>query len=467
LALWGTDLLLLLAPAEIPRADEVGVDLRVLGFTFMIVVATGVLFGLAPVPQIARGDMQSAIKEGAGRVAGGHGSRLRKFLIVAEVATSFVLVVGAGLMVRTFFSLAAVNPGFDSSNTLAVHMALPESRYSEDHQFLAFYHGVLDRVQALPGVESAAMVLTLPMSSNIRGTLTMAIEGRPAPAEEDWVAGYQVVSPEYFRTLRIPLRSGRLLTAADSEDAPPVAVINEVFVDRYFPDEDPLGKRFTWGDGEDPDTTWTTVVGVVGNTLIEGLDDRAEPMAYQTYPQAWLPFVTVVARSQGDPTALIGTVRSAILEVDPEQPIFGETTLEEAMSATLGNRRFNMLLLGCFSLAALGMAAVGLFGVLSFSVEQRNREIGIRRALGAGQGVVVRQVLREGGVLVSLGLLIGMAGSFALSGFVASQVYGVSAADPVSYAVGVVVLAAIALLACMIPARRAARVDPMVALRSE
>ena len=467
LALWGTDLLLLLAPTEIPNAEDIGVDLRVLGFTFLIVVATGVLFGMAPVPQVSRDNLQSTIKDGGGRITGSSGNRVRKALIVGEVAISFLLLVGAALMGRTFFSLLAVDPGFDTSNTLAVHMALPENKYSEDHEFLAFYHGVLDRVQALPAVESAAMVLTLPLDSNIRGTLSITIDGQPKAPGEDLVAGFQVVSPDYFRTLRIPLRAGRLLTAADSEDAPPVLLVNEAFVDRYFPDEEPLGKRITWGDGEAPDTTWSTVVGVVGNTLIEGLDDQAEPMTYQTYPQAWLPFLTLVVRSQGDAAALTGAVRSAILDTDPEQPIYGETTLDEALSVTLGNRRFNMLLLGVFSMAALLMAAVGLYGVLSFSVEQRVREIGIRRALGAEQGAVILQVVKEGSLLVSLGLLIGVVASFGLSGFVASQVHGISAADPVSYAIGIIVLGSIALLACVVPARRAARVDPIIALKSE
>jgi len=467
LALWGTDLLLLLAPAEIPRAENVGVDLRVLGFTFLIVVATGVLFGLAPVPQVSRDNLQSTIKDGAGRIAGSSGNRLRKALIVGEVAISFLLLVGAGLMGRTFFSLLTVDPGFDTSNTLAVHMALPESRYSEDHEFLAFYNGVLDRVQTMPGVESAAMVLTLPMHSNIRGTLSISLEGRSRAPGEEPVAGFQVVSPDYLRTLRIPLLSGRQLTAADSEDAPPVLLVNEAFVDRFFPDEEPLGKRISWGDGEDPDTVWSTVVGVVGNTLMEGLDDQAEPMTYQTYPQSWLPFLTLVVRSPGDPVALTGSVRAAILEVDPEQPIYGEKTLDQALAESLGNRRFNMLLLGIFSFAALVMAAVGLYGVLSFSVEQRTREIGIRRALGAEQGAVVLQVIKEGSTLVLIGLLIGVAGSFALAGFVSSQIYGVSMADPISYAIGILVLGTIALLACAVPAMRAARVDPMVALKSE
>ncbi len=467
LALWGTDLLLLLAPAEIPRAEEVGVDLRVLGFTFLIVVGTGVLFGMAPVPQVSRDNLQSTIKDGAARITGGSANRLRKALIIGEVAISFLLVVGAGLMGRTFLSLLAVDPGFDSSNTLAVHMALPENKYSEDHEFLAFYNGVLDRVETMPGVESAAMVLTLPMNSNIRGTLSITIDGLPKAPGEDLVAGFQVVSPDYFRTLRIPLLGGRLLTAADSEDAPPVLLINQAFVDRHFPDEEPLGKRITWGDGEAPDTTWSTVVGVVGNTLMEGLDDQAEPMTYQTYPQAWLPFLTLVVRSHGDPAALTGSVRAAILEVDPEQPIYGETTLDEALAGTLGNRRFNMLLLGVFSFAALVMAAVGLYGVLSFSVEQRTREIGIRRALGAEQGTVILQVVREGSTLVLIGLLIGVAGSFALSGVVSSQIHGVSAADPISYAIGILVLGTIALLACTVPALRASRVDPIVALKSE
>ncbi len=469
LASWGAEGLLALAPEGIPRAAEVAVDSRVLAFTSLAVMATGILFGLAPVPQLFRHQLQLRMKEGAGgyTVVGG-GRRLRRGLVVAEVALSLVLLVGTGMMVRTFMKLTAVEPGFNTSKALVAHVALPRARYDEDDQLRAFQARVLERLQSSPGVEAAGTVLTLPMHWNISGFLGFSIEGRPTPDGEGPSAGYQVVSTNYFRMLSIPLRRGRFFTEADAAEAPQVALVNEALAQRCWPDEDPIGKRISWGTDPDGEgRLWVTIVGVVGDTHVEGLDVPPRPETYRPYRQDPFPYLTLVVRGEGDTATLTSAIRRAVVEVDPGQPVYGVKTMDEVLSSSMAPRRFNMLLLGVFALAALLMAGVGLYGVLSFSVSQRSHEIGIRRALGARPGDVIMQILREGLGLVLVGLAIGTAGALALTRLIATLVHGVSATDPPSYAVGMVILAAVALGASYLPARRAARVDPMVALRYE
>jgi putative ABC transport system permease protein len=474
LALWGVDALLSLAPDGIPRAAEVSVNLRILGFAVLAVLGGGLLFGLAPASQISDRSLQSAIVHGAGPRSGATRSPLRKILTVGEVAVSLLLLVGAALTMRTFLTLVTVDPGFDTSSTLTGHVRLPESKYEEDAQMVAFYDRALTNLAEIPGVESAGAVLTLPLRWNIRGTFGFAIEDRLVPEDEGEdgdraLAGYQVASTDYFRTLHIPLVRGRLFEATDDYEAPGVALINQALADQVWPDEDPIGKRITWGDpqSEDEEVEWWTIVGIVGNTNIEGLDTDPEPETYLTYAQAPIPFATFVLRARVDPLTLQGQFRDAVLAVDPELPVFRVGAFDEVVSESLGDQRFNMLLLGAFASTAVLMAAVGLYGVLSFSVARRAREIGIRRALGAQQGAVIRQVIWDGFRLVLPGLAIGTVAALLLTRFIASQVYGVSPTDPMSYLLGALLLAIVALAACYLPARRAARVDAMVALRSE
>ncbi len=466
-SLWGTETLLAIAPGEIPRIGEIGVDLRVLGFTAAVVLGTGLLFGLAPLPQIFRQDLCAVTKGGGGATSIGAKSRLRKALMVAEIAISFVLLVGAGLMIRTLSSVVSVHPGFDPSDTLAVHLTLPAARYEEDSQVTGFYRRMLAEVRALPGVESAATVLTLPMHWNIRGTLRLNIEGRPPEGGKKTLAGYQIVSPDYFRTLRIPLVQGRLLTAADTEDAPSVALVNEAFAARYWPEEDAVGKRITWSDPQGEEVDWVSVVGIVGDTRLEGLDRPPVPEAYRPFPQAVLGFTTLVVRSTIDPAVLRGEVGRVVAEVDPEQPVHGVTTLNEVLAESLAERRFTMLLMTTFAAVALLLAAVGLYAAVSYSASQRFREIGIRKALGARRRALILQVIRESLGLTSLGLALGAAAGLALTRLITSQVHGVSPTDPLSYALGTVLLATIALLSGGLPALRASRVDPVRVLRSE
>jgi len=466
LAVYGTDALVALAPNGLPGVNDAAIDLRVMVFASLTVLGAGLLFGSAPAARLVDQDLQRAVREGSGGLAASRRHRrLGRALIVTEVALSLLLVIGAGLMVRTFLELTAVDPGFDPSNTLVANVTLPDSKYQEDHQIVGFYDAVLDKLRSVPGVESAGSVLTLPMRWNIRGTLRISIEGRVYGANEETLAGVQYLSPGYFRTLRIPLVRGRLLSESDHADAPPVVLVNEAFVATYWPDEDPLGKRITWSDPDDEDAEWSTVVGVVADTRLDGLDAAAMPETYETYAQAAMGFTTFVVRSTSNPADLADAVRAAVLEVDPEQPISGISTLDDVLAGSLGSRRFNMLLLGSFAAAALVMAAVGLYGVLSLSVAQRTREIGLRRALGAQPGGVVRMVVGEGFSLALVSMVIGGVAGIGLSRFISSQVYGISALDPLTYVGGGLLVAAVALAACLVPARRAAKTDPMVALR--
>jgi putative ABC transport system permease protein len=468
LALWGTDALLALAPEGIPRLEDTGANLRVLGFTSLVVLGTGLLSGLAPVPQVFGQNLQAATKEGGrGSTAIGPRSRLRKALIVGQVALSLILLVGAGLMMRTFLKLISVDPGFDPANTIVAHLTLPESKYEEEHEVTSFYRRVLEGLEALPGVTSYGAALTLPMHWNIRGTLAFNIEGRVSKPSERPVAVYQIVSPGYFSTLRVPLVRGRLLTEADREDAPPVALVNETFARQFWPGEDPIGRRITWNNPPGEDAEWVSVVGVVRDTTLEGLDRPPVPESYRPYPQAVLPYTTLVVRSSSDPAALQAAVRRVVAGIDPEQPLHGVTTMETVLADSLAIRRFTLLLFGVFAGAALILAAVGLYGVLSFSVSQRSHEFGIRRALGAQTGEMIFQVLLEGFWLISTGLGIGTLGGLALRRFISSQVHGVSVLDPASYILGISLLATIALVACSAPAVRASRIDPAIALRDE
>ncbi len=468
LARWGTRALFALAPADIPRAAEVHTDIWVLGFTAAVAIVTGVLFGLAPATRLFGGTSLGSSLVGGARHTGGLGrSRLRNALIVGEVGVSLMLLVGAGLMVRTLQTLNRVDPGFRIQNIFAAYIALPSQKYIEDEKVMAFYRDVLERVRALPGVESAGAVLSLPVRSGINGDIGFAIEGRSADENDGVHAGYQLSSPDYFGAIGIPLRRGRLFTEADREDAALVAIVNEALAALYWPGEDPVGQRVTWGDGDDDEADWATIVGIVGNTRHNGLDEAVRPEIFRPFPQGPMPFMTFVTRSAVDPADMATAVRQAVMEVDAEQPLSRVATMESIVSDSLGWRRFNMFLLGVFALTAMVMAAVGLLGVLSFSVTQRSSEIGIKMALGARAGLVVRQVVWEGVRLSLIGLVLGGVGAFGATRLMSSMIYGVGVNDPLSYVLGAALLAATAVLATLLPALNAARVDPMRALQTE
>jgi putative ABC transport system permease protein len=467
LATWGSETLLAVAPTDIPRAGEVAVNLRVLGFTALVVLGSGLLFGLAPAAHLSRSSLQAVMNEGRGATSSPSGRGLRRALVVLAVAVSLLLLVGTGLLMRTYLKLLAVDPGFDAGNALVAHVALPRPRYEDDAEAAEFHRRVLERLRALPGVESASTVLTLPMHHNIRGTLSFNIEGRPLPEGAEQAAGFQVVDPEYFRTLRIPLRAGRLLSDTDGADDPQVALVNEAFARQYWPDGDAIGHRITLGDTDEEDTQWATIVGVVGDTHLEGLDTVPEPEMYFPFRQSPMPYMTLVVRTSGDAAGLADTVRRVVAEIDPDQPVTGVATMDEVLADSLARRRFTMVLLGVFAAIGMLMAAVGLYGVMSFFVAQRTHEIGIRLALGARPGDVVRLVVNEGLRLVAAGLVIGALGALGLTRLIGALIHGVSAADPPSFVLAAALLVAAGLLASYVPARRAVRVEPMSVLRSE
>ncbi len=469
LALWGTEALLALAATDLPRAGTVSVDGTVLLFTLGISLLSGLFFGLAPVVQSGGGSPAEVLRQGEGRHSGGRrGSRLRSALIVGEIAVSVVLLVGAALMIRTLAAVGSADPGFTARDALTARVFVPANKYPENEQLWQFYGRVLERVRALPGVRSAAGVLSLPINQGIGAELTFIIEGRPTEPGAEPVAGYQSATAGYFESIGLPLLQGRTFTAEDRVGSPLVAVVSKACADAIFPGEDPVGRHISWNDNtEDPDFEWVTIVGVVGNTLHQGLDSEPRSEVYQPFEQNPWPFLTLVIDTAGRPEALTTPLRRAVMEVDPLQPVTHIRTLRDVLHTSLARRRFNMILMSLFAGLALLLAAVGLYGVLSYTVAQRGREIGIRMALGADTMRVVTQFVREGIRLSALGLGIGLVAALALGRLIGGLVHGIPTFDPLSFSGGVVVLAAVALLASWLPARRAARADPMVTLRRE
>lgn len=465
-ALWGTDALLALVPEDIPRAMEVTADLGVLGFAMLVSLTTGILFGMAPALQCSRQNLQESIREGSGRHGSDRkGNRVRNLLIIGEVAISLLLVIGAGLMMRTFFTLNAVDPGFNPENVYSARVWIPPSRYDEDEKITNFYREIIERVRGIPGVQSAGAVLSLPVNSGINGSLSFSIEGRPVEPGYEPVSGFQLVSSDYFKTMGIPVLHGRTITDADNEDAPLVALVNQALADEHWPGENPLGNRIAWGNIEDDEVELATIVGIVGNTRHSGLDEETRTEIYRPYSQAPMPFMTLVVKSAMEESSIVSALRSVVAEVDPGQPVIEAMTMDQVLAGSLGQRRFNMLLLGLFAGAALLMAAVGLYGVLSYSVTQRSREIGISMALGASTGHIVGKIVREGFRLIIIGLVIGTLGAVALTRLITSLIYGVSVTDPVTFILGILLMTAVALTACYLPALRASRLDPVSVLR--
>ena len=470
LAMWGTSALLALAPDGIPRVSEVGADPRFVAFAVLISLVTGVVTGLLPAAQSARRDLRGSSLFTGSRQAGSFGrSRTRRALVMGEVAFSLLLLVGAGLMVRTLVALNRVDPGFHPERTIAANASLPQPKYSDDDQVVAFTEGVLERVRGLPGVQSAGMVLSLPIRYAISGNLYLYIDGREPPTSEEErpTAGFQLATPGYFETLGIPLRAGRLLEESDHQSAPPVAVVNEALARLFWPGESPIGERISWSDPSAGDVEWATIVGVVGNALQSGLDWDPRPEVYRPYVQAPMPYLTLVVRSGGDASALGNVLRGAVQEVDPQVPLWGVATMDEILLDSLGWRRFTMTLLGAFAAAALLLAAVGLYGVLSYAVAERRREIGIRMALGAKSEQVVRQVIGEGLVLALVGLVIGAGLALALARLMSSLMFQVESTDPITYLSGSAILLTVAVAACGLPAQRAAKLDPVTVLKDE
>jgi putative ABC transport system permease protein len=468
LSLLLTKLLIAISPADVPRLDQVGLDARVLGFTVGVAGLVGLLFGLAPALHVSKADLNDVLKEGGRGSSEGHGrNRVRALLVVSEIALSVLLLIGAGLLIKSFVLLRDVNPGFDAENVLTMRMALFDSRYYRDLQLQpAFFRELTSRVSALPGVEAAGATVSLPLGgSNYGVSRAFVREGRPLATEETIDSDYFVVTPGYLETMRISVKTGRSFTDHDTAESPPVVVVNENLARRIFAGEDPIGKRITMWPSEKFAREIVGVVGVVKSR------ELAEETGYQTYvpyaQDAGWGSLSLAVRTKGEPEALMAAVRSAILSIDKNQPAYDIKTMDDVFSASVANTRLVVLLFGVFSIFALVLASIGIYGVIAYSVAQRRHEIGIRLALGAQTRDVRRMILTQGMILALIGAGLGLAGAFAATRVMRGLLYGVSATDPLIFIGVSLLLTIVALLACYIPARRATKVDPMIALRYE
>src|SRR5262245_29248444 len=469
LSVWGVKALKLINPETIPRLEEVNLDWRVLGFTLGVSCLTGVLFGLAPALQVSMPDLQHRLKESGRGFTGGRGRRLRGLLVITEVALSLALLVGAGLLIRSFIRLQQVDLGFDHERLLTLRVEMSENKARDLTSISNFYQQVIDRARALPGVEAVGVANAAPIQTpGIRNALVIEDKPDPPPGQPQ-LANNRVISPDYFRTLGVPLLKGRLLSAQDNAQAPSVVLINQTLARRYWGDEDPVGKRFKLG-ARAANPPWLTVVGVVGSVRQVGLNSDTFPEFYTPFTQAGQfrarPRVLFI-RATGDPLSVVAAVKDQIWAVDKDQTIWAVRTMDEIVSSSLAPRRFNLLLLGVFAALALVLASVGINGVISYAVSQRAREIGVRMALGAQVSDVLKLVIGQGMRLALTGVAIGLIASVALTRTMKNLLFGVSATDPATFVATALLLALVALAACWIPARRATKVDPMITLRGE
>ncbi len=467
LAVWGIDLLVSLNPGEIARLSEARIDGRALGFTLMLSILTTLIFGLVPALSASKPDLQRAIKETGQTSAGNSGLKLHNILVVSEVAVTLVLLVGAGLMIRSFLRLHEVNPGFNTENMLTMRIWLPASKYGSNQQQSAFFQEVTERIENVAGIRSVGAIQDIPLRANRMG-FKFEIEGRaPTLDVEEPDAAYRAITPEYFRTMSIPLLDGREFTAQDGPNAPPVIIINRSMARQFFPGENPLGKRLRFGQQDAP---WYGIIGIAEDVKHMGLDAEEGAAIYQPYAQKqfeFLRWMTLVMRTDAEPLSLTSAIRSQVQAVDRDQPVYEIATLRQLLSTSVAKPRFYTALMGAFALLALTLAAVGTYGVLSFSVNQRRREIGIRLALGAQAGDIFKLVVVRGLRLALVGVAIGVCGALLLTRLMSSLLFDISATDPATFIVISLALVGVALGASFVPARRAMKVDPMVALRYE
>jgi putative ABC transport system permease protein len=461
----GIKLLLSLNPPNIPRLGEINVDGRVLGFTLLVSILTGVVFGLVPALQASRPDLNETLKEGSRGSTGGRGrQQVRGLIVISEVVVTTVLLIIAGLMIKSFWSLQNVNPGFNPANTLTMMVNLAPAKYSETHQVRDFYDVLLKRIETLPGVQSVGAVTNLPLTSTVV-RFRFTIDGRPpATPGERLVATTGAVNSNYFRAIGIPLLKGRYFTEQDRDKSPPVIIINDTMARRYWPGEDPIGRRMTL-----PSLGGISreIVGVVGDIKHSGLDTESGAQMYLPYPQQPWNFMSLVVRAQSDPTKMAGAVRHEIAALDTNQSAYDVKTMQQVVSESVSQPRLYTLLLGVFAAVAMILAAVGIYGVMNYLVTQRIHEIGIRMALGAQASHIFKMIVGQGMLLVLIGVVAGLVAAFLLTRIMESLLFGVSARDLATFLGIPIVLAVVAFLSIYIPARRAMRVNPMVALRQE
>jgi putative ABC transport system permease protein len=464
LAFWAIQFLIGFGPDNIPRLNEISIDLRVLGFTFGISLLCGVLFGLIPALQASRPDLNDALKEGSRGSTGDRSGMFRNVFVIAEVSLALVLLIGAGLMIRSFMRLQAVETGFNPENVLTMRLQLPKKKYPESHQIVNFFKQAQNRIAALPGVQAVGAISYLPLTGGLASRDAFKIAGQPAPlpGQEPGVE-VRVVTPTYFRAMGIPLLKGRLLDERDVRESR-VLLINETMANRYFAGVDPVGKQMeVFWDGSGPDE----IVGVVGDIREGALNKEPEPAIYWSHPREPYSGMALVVRASGDAARFATAVQKEIRALDPDQPVADVRTMKEVIAKSIARPRFNTLLLTIFAGVALVLASVGLYGVMNYSATQRTHEIGIRMALGATRADILRLVVGNGMMLTLAGIIIGVLASWGLTRVMANLLFGVTATDLPTFVGVSAVLAAVALVANYIPARRATRVNPIIALRYE
>ena len=466
-ASWGIATLTAIGPERLFRAGTIAIDERVLAFSVVVSLITGLAFGLIPALRGRHADLTESLKS-ARSTSERSTRRSAEIIVAAQVALSLVLLTGAGLLIRSFLKLLDTSPGFHPENVLSLRISLPMNRYGEPHQREAFFENLLERVRLLPGITASGVVSRLPLSGVGRGGDPFSIEGRAwrSGGAIPQFANYQAASPEYFRAMGIPLLKGRFFTDRDSRVAEPVVVINETLARGFFAGEEPLGKRILVG-APTPGARWMTIIGVVGDVRNSGLEVDPIPQMYQPYAQQPIWSVWLVARTPADPMSALTSIRRQVAAVDPDQPVYDVRTMEERVGSAVSQPKFQGVLMGVFALVALALASVGLYGVVAHSVARRTQEIGVRMSLGARPADVLALVVRQGMRPVVAGAVVGAAGAFAVANGLKAFLFNVSPTDPATFLGVAMVLVAVSLAACWLPARRASRVDPLIALRND
>ncbi|MGC2828070.1 MAG: ABC transporter permease [Candidatus Acidiferrum sp.] len=468
LAYWGVAALVSFLPAGLPQPHPIAVDGRVLAFALVLSIAAGLVFGMAPALLAADANLQSSLKKGAGRAGEGGGrQRARSFLAVAEISLAMVLVVAAGLLLRSFFALTSVNPGFSTRQVWKAEVSLPQYEYSKPQQWTAFSDQLLERIHAQPGLQDSALAVPLPLDAQGVASLPFTIVGNPPlPRGTIQNADSVSVSPNYFHVMSIPLLRGRLFNRQDAMSAPRVTLISEAMARRYFANENPIGRHLVFGHPFNGIAS-REIVGVVGDVRDAALHEAPQPMMYAPFTQAPFWGGELVVKSTLNPASIAAAIRQQVHDIDPNLPVTDFESLSYAVQSTAAEPRFRTLLLGLFGLIALVLSAAGIFGVMSYSVSRRTHELGIRMALGATPAGILKMVLREGGRLAATGLAVGLVAALILTRFLRTMLFEIKPADPLTFAAVAILLAFVALAACYIPARRAMRRDPLAALRYE